>query len=322
MASDPRLLKLLRVLLSAKKALHWKHLHKETGYSRSSIFDLLGNLRQGGFLEEIKKGRETHVRLSASVSLKFLSQDQVAALLFANQLVASLQGSKLARELGVLVASLTSEKDAQSLVRLAPPSPLLDGAIFDEVQKANEQKRRLRFMYQSNKDDAPRLRTADPLLFYIDGEDPYLEGFDIDIRQQRTFKLARMSTAQMLDEPADPHPEFDARKAKLHSRKVWDGPQVKVVVRLAPHKARFAREWPLKRQEQHEHPQPDGSVLVSAWLAGTEEALKWVLSWGAGAWVIAPTSLREDHLRELRGSLEGYEDEKNDPSRIPGRREP
>ncbi len=268
---------------------------------------LLGKLRQGGFLEEQRRGQEKYFRLSASLALGLLSKEQIAALVLAGQTMEPLKGTRLARDLDALIRPLAKAEEIRSLLRLAPPSPLVNPRIFNIALEAYEKKRRLRCLYQGSNAPEARWRTVDPVLFYAEGDQPYLDVFDLDKQESRTFKLIRIQDAQILEQPAADHP----RPTKRHARKVWDAPLVEVVVRLAPEKARFAPEWPLARECQLLEPQEDGSVLVKARLAGTEEALKWVLSWGAGAWVLAPSDLRDAHLREIQGALTGYQHERN-----------
>lgn len=307
MPRGARPLDLIRCLAGTKIPLTQRSLSQKTGISKSAMSRLLKQLVEEGFVEVIPVGAYKRFRLSASIALGTLSQDQIAALIFTSQALAPLQGSRLATGLNALVAPLSRAGGAQAMVRLAPPSPLIDPAIFNTVLESCEKKHRLRCLYQGNKDEQPRWREVDPLLFYSDGDQPYLEVFDLEVRAFRTFKLIRMTGAERMEQPAAHYPTFNPAQAKRHARRVWDAPLVEVVVRLAPEKARFASEWPLNRDGQTEEPQPDGSVHVKARLTGTEEALKWVLSWGAGARVLAPAQLQEAHRRELEGALAGYQ---------------
>jgi len=304
-----RLLRLLKALAGARDGVTFRALMLATKASKSSMNRYLKQLRGAGFLEKITLGGKARYRLSASVALGHLSDLQIAALLFAHQSVSSLRGSRLVKELDALVAPLSREDEVKSLVRL--DAPLVDGALVDLIQEARLQRRRLTFQYWSARGDAPAARKADPLLLYLSSDNQaYLEAFDVDKQELRTFKLARISGLSVTEEAADEHPDFDPRKARPHTRKVWDAPAVEVTVLLDASKARFAREWPLQRQ-QTLLPQDDGSVLIKAKVAGIEEALKWVLSWGGGARVVAPISLQDAHRKELEEALLGYSQGRN-----------
>jgi proteasome accessory factor C len=310
MARANRLLDLLKVLAGSRKAMNYTQLARATGIRRTALYELLRKLKNSGVLEEIQKGQNKLFRLSASLALGLLSKEQIAALVLAGQAMNTLKGTRLARDLDSLIRPLAYQEEVQALLRLAPPSPLVNPQVFNMVLEAWEKKRRLRCLYQGSQSTEARWRTVDPLLFYADGDQPYLDVFDLDIQEERTFKLIRLQQVELLEQPAASYPA----RTKRHARKVWNAPLVEVIVRLSPEKARFAHEWPLAREGQQLLPQDDGAVLVKAQLAGTAEALKWVLSWGDGAWVLAPTELREAHLRELQGALSGYQHPRNDPS--------
>jgi predicted DNA-binding transcriptional regulator YafY len=85
---------------------------------------------------------------------------------------------------------------------------------------------------------------------------------------------------------------------------------VAVAVRITPEGARFVHEFPLV-QDQDVVPANDGSVVVRATVAGTEEVVKWALSWGRKAEVLEPMELRERVATELREALGAYEGNQN-----------
>jgi predicted DNA-binding transcriptional regulator YafY len=82
---------------------------------------------------------------------------------------------------------------------------------------------------------------------------------------------------------------------------------VHVTVRLSAHVARFAGEWPLAPTQTLE-PQPDGAVIVHADVAGTVEAMRWVLRWGDGAEALSPPELRRAVHEQLASALDRYMD--------------
>jgi predicted DNA-binding transcriptional regulator YafY len=53
-------------------------------------------------------------------------------------------------------------------------------------------------------------------------------------------------------------------------------------------------------------PQPDGSLIFCAEVAGLEEIRFWVLKWGADATVLTPEALREAIVREATRMLTNY----------------
>jgi predicted DNA-binding transcriptional regulator YafY len=51
---------------------------------------------------------------------------------------------------------------------------------------------------------------------------------------------------------------------------------------------------------------PDGSVLFTAEVAGTDEIKFWILSWGAQAEVLAPEGLRDEIRSEAEAMRDRY----------------
>jgi len=54
-------------------------------------------------------------------------------------------------------------------------------------------------------------------------------------------------------------------------------------------------------------PQPDGSLVWRATVAGTIEIRIWILSWGAEVEVLEPLDLREDVARTVRAAAARYD---------------
>src|SRR5690606_38477259 len=105
-------------------------------------------------------------------------------------------------------------------------------------------------------------------------------------------------------------------KAFDHSVKAWTGEPVRVRVVLSPRVAWLAPEYPLHPSQRIE-PQPDGSALVSAKVAGPVEAMRWVLSWGGEAEALEPAELRDATARGVEGAAARY---RQDPESGPTRR--
>jgi hypothetical protein len=58
--------------------------------------------------------------------------------------------------------------------------------------------------------------------------------------------------------------------------------------------------------DQREQSGPDGSLVVEACVAGSLEALPWVLGWGASAEVLVPLELRTVVTEQLARALGRY----------------
>jgi predicted DNA-binding transcriptional regulator YafY len=304
--------RILETLHGRRVGLTIRQLCADVGVSRATVYRDLRLLEEAGLplTHETTNGEARYKLLGDKLPPLQLSVLQMSAIRLARGLLTPLEGTTLVAELDSLL-----HQRGTAAGRKGPPiaaggrgmtaaaageTRVLDGAI--------RRKRRVRFCYQGSKDnERGQVREVDPLELRLIKGQTYLNAYDHARGGFRTFKLSRLHGAEELPERAGEHPEYDGEAMFRHAVKAWDGKPVEVVVVLSPAKARFADEWPLPGQRVE--PQPDGAAKVRATVAGTTEALSWVLGWGGGVRVLAPEELRRAHLAELRGALGGYEAE-------------
>ncbi len=174
------------------------------------------------------------------------------------------------------------------------------------INKAIQLNRRIKFLYQSKEDTSPRERVVDPSLIYFAKQSPYLFGINVESKNVRTYKLARMNIIEILSTQVDKYPDINIEQELEHSIGVWVSQPIDVEVWIASHVSRFVNEWPLSAKSQVIKPQPDGSVIVSAKVAGTIEALIWIRSWGSNARVLSPNHLKDLVMQDLQNALSRY----------------
>lgn len=126
----------------------------------------------------------------------------------------------------------------------------------------------------------------------------------------RQFLLGRIRQAQVLEPEAafvrDPSFNVDAYLAK--GLGVHHGEPLTIVrVRFSAYQARWIRERHYHNSQQIEE-QPDGSLVVTLCVAGTEEIKRWVLGYGAHAEVLEPTTLRAQIGQELKKLVKIYDE--------------
>lgn len=232
---------------------------------------------------------------------------QLAALHLARRMLDALEGTRLVQELDALLARLApgAGDPADPAIELGERAPPRQPTRVQVIDEAIATGRRIQFQYHAAHRDAPEPRRADPVAFRHLHDHLYLIAWDLDRVDWRVFKLPRIGEVQVLDEPADAHPAYDEQALFAHSARIWSGDPVSVAVRLKPAVARFAAEWPLAAHQTIE-PRADGSVVIRAEVAGTIEALRWVLSWGRNAEALAPPELREAVATELHAALAAY----------------
>lgn len=299
--------RLLETLHGKRYGLAVRKLLDELGTSKATLYRDLRLLQEAGFpiTREEQNGEVRYSLLGEPMPAVQLTIRQVLALRLARRMLAPLQGTKILRELDALLPRKVRAEGRAPVVEVPLPHVVGEPSIATAVEQAMTTGRRIAFMYAATR-GAPSLRKVDPLALHVRDGQLYLNAFDVHRAALRTFKFARLSAAQVLEEKAEPHDEYDEARVFAHAAKVWDGPLVEVTVQISPRGARFAREWPLVPSQQIQT-QADGSVIVRAQVAGTVEALRWVLRWGKDAVVLQPPDLRANVLDELKRALVAYE---------------
>ena len=134
----------------------------------------------------------------------------------------------------------------------------------------------------------------------------YLVGYDEERRATRTFKIERIGHVSLTPQRFEP-PE--AYRAGSVLAAAWDviGDQepIQVVLRFSPVVAARVAEARWHRSQVTE-PQPDGSLLWRATVAGPLEIGIWILGWGDDVEVLAPPALRERVAGQLARAAARY----------------
>jgi len=305
---------ILQLLHGRRRGLTPKRLLEETGSSRATLYRDLDMLEQAGvpLLRETVNGEARVSLLGDKLPELTATPLQWDALRLARSYLTPLEGTSLLAELDALLdrnrprkPTATAEAEAE-----AGPAPETPGSRHARslavLDSAIAQRKKVRFRYRSAGDAEYRTRTVDPLMWRLVDEHVYLIAFEPDVGY-RTFKVARMSHTERLEQDAAVH-EVDEDELFRGAVKIWSGPPVEVEIRLSPYAARLLPEYPLSR-EQEVAPLDDGGVLLRAKVAGTKEVERWVLHWGAHAEVLAPPELRHELREELRDALAPYEDD-------------
>jgi predicted DNA-binding transcriptional regulator YafY len=304
-----RLWKLVLALHRARYGRTAAQLCEELGVSRSTLYrdlSMLDDARVG--MARVTVNGETRILLEGLKTLAVTPTVlQVAALRLARDALGPLEGTDVVRELDSLLEQWppASAPDYSVGPRAGSGSR---SALLTVLDAALRTRRRVVIEYQGTQDDAPRRRELDPLVLRLEHDQPYLFAYCHERQDYRLFKLARVAAIHESEKPAGDHADVDLDALLASSVKVWlGGEPERVVVRIARSKARFAAEYPLVPHQEVET-LPDGTVLVRAAVTGLVEALRWVLSWGADAEVVAPRELRDAVREELSGALGRYAD--------------
>jgi proteasome accessory factor B len=170
---------------------------------------------------------------------------------------------------------------------------VVDTALFQAVSKAVLDCEEVAFDYQKLHRAGPESRRVQPYHFASVTGMWYLVGFDLDRRAMRTFALPRIRNLKRTGRHFRRDPGFTPRRYFGDSLGVLRGGET-VVVRIAfdSYAAAFVRErvW---HDSQMLTKKDDGGLEVEMRLSLPEEAMRWALSWGEHARVLAPTEMVE-----------------------------
>jgi proteasome accessory factor C len=232
-----------------------------------------------------------------------------AALAVARRALAPLEGTWLATELDALLARARgTEADAPGVL-IALGLMRFDPSILAVLHQAVTQARCLRLTYRGAQDTAAKARTVHPVRIDIVDQQPYLIAWDEQRRDLRTFKVARVSRAQILRTKSNvPSGAAESQETIARSVKVWRSNPADVRVRISADVARFVGEWPLVPGQKTEAA-PNGAIDICARVNGLEETVRWTLRWGKNARAIEPAALVARMREELASALAGYGDD-------------
>lgn len=138
---------------------------------------------------------------------------------------------------------------------------------------------------------ALRLREVEPYLTWFAAGRLYLVAHCRSAEDVRTFAVHRIEGAEVLDEPFELDPTFDAAAFTRKGFGVFHGATWRVVIELDEEVAHLVRERRF-HHSQRVVERPGGVRLVME-CAGLPEIASWVAGFGGQARAVAPTELAE-----------------------------
>ena len=164
--------------------------------------------------------------------------------------------------------------------------------------------RRVRLRYV--RDGRATTREVEPLGLVLTAGDWYLVA--LRDRQRRTYRISRVRSVEVLDEPAVRPPAFDLARAWADVRREWEDEKiaVEVTLRVAPRALpRLRRLVPV--QGQHRVPvTATGEVELTVPFESGSWACSALVGLGSAVEVLAPAELRRRVADELRAAAARY----------------
>ncbi len=248
----------------------------------------------------------------------WLSEGEAVALYLGQKLLMQCRGTPFEEDIHWALAKIRALLPARVQVDLERVGQVIsfhvDPLRGDESQVATwyrqlaaaiEQRRTVEMTYYSASRDAVTRRRVDPYhLHFADGA-WYVIGHCAERQAFRTFALFRILSLRVTDQEFLIKSDFSIDDYLANAFFLERGEPQEVVIRFDPYQARYIRErqWhPTQRLEEH----PDGSITLSLRVGGLGEVQRWVMSFGSHAEVLAPASLRQAVISELRSAMESY----------------
>ena len=214
------------------------------------------------------------------------------------------------------IASDTRMEERFVLAADAPLPQALKGGELDDVFRAVADLRVLTFRYlagnrpggAANKEGARERgarTTVHPYALVLYRGGVYCLGRDTTTGRVEPFELSRMRESEPSESARFELPEDFKVDDYVHGPFGLGRAKHPIVVEFSAQVADTIRA-------QRAHPQqrlataPDGRVRLSLTVPSLEEALAWVLRFGAGARVIEPPELRDNVMRELKNAMKRY----------------
>jgi predicted DNA-binding transcriptional regulator YafY len=179
-------------------------------------------------------------------------------------------------------------------------------AVLETIVEGWGNGRKVQIAYRSPRSGELRQRTIAPYALEPMASGIYIICHDEWAGDVRTFKLARLESAQLLDELFTIPPDFEPEAHLAGSWGIMTGDQVsEVVLRFTTAARPFVaeRHWHPSQQFQAT---PDGGCLLRVQVSEPLEMQPWIRSWGAQVEVISPEWLRTRIAEELRQAAEQY----------------
>ena len=314
---------LLRALSHRRYGMTVRDMAAESGVSEKTVRRDLQTLLQAGF--RLKETRSDHGRkhwrlepdgCDPALSFNFA---ELASLYLGRQFLEPLAGTLLwesSQSAFAKIRSSVGEAALNYLEQVRGTFCQTCGGVSDYSKRAEiidrlmigaEDCRFTSLTYQSMRSTEPVTYDVYPYgLVYHRGR-LYLIAFAPEHDEVRHYRVDRIEDAELLDlrfvKPAD----FDLKRYLNNSFGVYRGKGAgfRIKVKFLPTVARYVEEsqW---HPSQELTKQPDGSLIAEFHLGDTEEIKQWLLGFGPNTIVLAPASLRNDIIADLRQMTANY----------------
>ncbi len=311
---------LIQRLARSRAGAGLEELAEELGCVRRTVYRDLDALMYAGFpVTSEKRDGKAYYRFLDSFEMGQVpfTPDELLALAFSEDLLGTLEGTvfhdSIRAALRKIRAGLGPELSSY-LERLSDGFRVLPGphkryeAFRDTIRTLNEavlESRTVEIRYRTGRTGEEATRRIDPYKVWYHAGALYVIGFDHRSCEIRTFSIDRIQAIAATDESFEIPDDFDFDRYTSSSFGVVADPAVPVRILFAANWATYVdeRQW---HASQATRQLPDGRLELTMEVGATQELANWILSFGGGAEVLEPTSLREEVLASLKAALANY----------------
>ena len=314
-----RVIRMIRTL--ASRAATVQELAAAFGITRRQVYRDLDQIQQDGHpLTHDGEGRDRQWQLPLGykgLPQITLSPNELMALYLAKSHLTYLHGTPFAEDLDRVLEKITAGLPRKTInhlerilqVFISRPTMVrpyaVQRAALTLLRQALLLQRTVRLHYQKAGREAAEMQTVDPysLLLYDSGL--YLVGYSHLAKDLRKYAVERIQRVEMTDELFAIRPELLRRVVTQRPFGIIEDPTMDIRIR-------FSREVAYLLKERMWHPtqklQPlgNGDMLLTMQAGGSQEIVRWILSWGPTATVLGPPELVELVTTALTASLRRY----------------
>jgi predicted DNA-binding transcriptional regulator YafY len=233
------------------------------------------------------------------------SATELMALIFTRDLAKPLEGTPIKESLDSALAKVTgalpaaAEEYVQNLrgwfsAGVGPHKNYLEHREkIDQLARAIAKKRTVEMRYYAATHDKTSRRKVDPYHLWYAGGALYLIGYCHTRKDVRMFAIDRILSLTVTSFPCQMPLGFNVEEYVQNALNVMrGGPQIEVEVQFDRQTSAWAKDriW---HPSQKAVMDKNGCLTLTLQVADTPELVGWILSFGAGAHVIKPESLRQ-----------------------------
>lgn len=312
--------RLIQRLARSRAGIHLDDLAAELECVRRTVYRDLDALMRAGFpLVSEKRDGRVYYRFLDTFRLGNVpfTPDEILALAFGEDLLRALEGTvfhdsirsalnKIRAGLGPELGDYLSRLGESFRVMPGPHKNYAD--LRETIQVLNDavlSRRTLKMRYRTGRTGAISSRGLDPYRVWYQSGGLYVVGFDHKSAEIRTFAVDRIRALEAGTQRFARDSTFDFDTYLGGSFGVIAEPATRVRIR-------FDRRWATYIEERIWHrsqritKRTGGKLELEMHVGGIVELRTWILSFGSGAEVLEPASLRDEVLTELRAALSRY----------------